>query len=667
MNLRCIRPVSLGYLVGALSWACSASDEVKSEQRDAATVGGNSSHTGGTSTRRSAGGTEGDFKNTNGGSGTTQTVATGGTSSVLSAMGGTQATGGTRSTAKTASGGSSSTATAGTSNTLGSAGSTPGGTTGTGGSGSTKATGGTSVAGGSSGTLKFTGGGPAAGGSRASGGSKASGGTSQNVVGGATLGSGGATSSGGSSSTSVQTDGCSDTLALGVTLSEIGVFQSGKISVMQAGSAVTPNTKYNAHIIEGRPAVFRAYVKVDSGFQARPLSARLVLNDGAAAYYAKQTLSASSTELNASNSFSIAVPASAMVAGLNYSLKIVECESGSGTAHQPQFPSAGQAPLTTRYTGPIKITAVAVTANNITPTLDDNFVKTMKAELDAMYPATEAQITVASSPITGCKLTPSTAADGNIWSDCLDLVRSRRTTDRPANDVYYLGVVTPATSLRTFCGNACIAGISFEATASGASGRASLATGYLPDSLDTVAHELGHAQGLEHSPGCGADSTDPGFPYITSNKAYIGWVGWDNRKPGSFLDPAKVTDIMAYCTPQWVSDYVYAQWEDRAATLNRKTLVMGAAEAALWRVLNVVGGRASWGHPIGYPEPPSGDPEGATVLDAQGHAIQETTVYRTPISIDSTEATSAASYMIPEPADSWDAIQIADITAHFQR
>jgi hypothetical protein len=454
---------------------------------------------------------------------------------------------------------------------------------------------------------------------------------------------------------------------LGVALSEVAVFQSGKIPVMQAGAAVAPSTAYGADIVEGRSSMFRAYVTVDTGFEARQLSARLILNDGASTYYAKQTISASSTELSTTNTFQIAVPAADVAAGLNYSIKIVECGTGSGTAHSPQFPAAGQANLATRLTGPVKITVVPVTANNITPTLDQAFASAVEAELEAMYPTNDVQITLSSTPITGCGVTPSTAADGTSWSNCLDLVRSRRSADKSASDVYYLGVLTPAASLRSFCGNACIAGISFQVTGTGSSTRASLSVGFVPDGLDTMAHELGHAHGLVHSPGCGASGADASFPYITNGKSYIGWVGWDSRKPSTLLDPAKLTDIMAYCEPQWVSDFVYSKWEDRVATVNKNLSVTGALEAGLWRVLNVVNDLAEWGQPIVYPEPASGDPEAATVLDVFGHAIREITVYRTGIAIDSPDVVTAVSYMIPEPEDSWDSVLIADTLARFPR
>ena len=485
-----------------------------------------------------------------------------------SALGGSATTGGTSAT--TGGSGIGGARASGGATTTGGASSNTGGTTTTGGAkglGGSSTFGGSKTTGGSTGLggtrASTTGGARSSGGTNATGGSKSTGGFSNTGGSKATGGAGntgGNNATGGTSGALTGADGCSDTLALGLSLNELAVFQSGKISVMKNGAEVAATTQYGADIIEGRPTLFRAYVTTDSGFQSRQLSARLSLNDGASTYYSKQTIGGSSTELSTTNSFQIQIPAADIKAGLNYSLKIVECGTGSGTAHNPQFPADGQASLATRLTGVIKITVVPVTANNITPTLDQNFQTSLKQVMEAMYPTSAAQVTLNSTPITGCGITPTTADDSATWSSCLDLVRSRRSADRPATDVYYLGVLTPAATLSAYCGGGCVAGISFEATATGASGRSSLAIGFLPQALNTAAHELGHAHGLAHSPGCGASSTDANFPYVVSGKAYIGWVGWDSRTPTTFLNPSTVTDIMAYCTPQWVSDYVYSKW-----------------------------------------------------------------------------------------------------------
>jgi hypothetical protein len=647
----------VGVLTFSAVFGCSGSNNESADATPGAVggavgVGGNSakSTTSGSST---GGNAYGGATATVGGSGSSRGGATSGGSASGGAATGGKATGGAA-TGGAATGGAATggAATGGTAT----GGAATGGTA-TGGA----ATGGTRTSGGTGATAGRLSGGASSGGSKSGGtagigaaaGTKSAGGSSAggtSAVAGASAGGTGA----------MGNDGCSDTLALGLTMSEVAVFQTGKISVMKAGAAVTATTQYGAEVIEGRPALFRVYVTTDSGFQSRQLSARLTLNGGSTPYYAKQTIAGSSTELATTNSFQIQVPASELKSGLSYSVQIVECATGSGTAHSPQFPATGTSPIATRATGVIKLTLVPMTANNITPALDS--VSTgLKALLEAQYPTSGAQITVATTPITGCKITPSTAADGNIWSDCLTLVRSRRTSDKVASDVYYMGVVTPASSLNAYCGSACIAGIGYVATGATASTtRAALALGYIPQGLGSIAHELGHNHGLEHSPGCGADQADPGFPYVTKGVAYIGWVGWDNQSPTKFLDPAKYTDIMAYCDPVWVSDYVYSQFADRIATLNGAPMWLGADAASTWRVLDVVNGRATWGVPLTDPVPPSGIPESGTILDAAGNALLEVTVYRTNISDG-----RGAMYLVPEPSDSWAGLSIGSTYVTF--
>jgi hypothetical protein len=208
-------------------------------------------------------------------------------------------------------------------------------------------------------------------------------------------------STGGTTGSTID-DGCKDESAKGVTIGEIAVFQAGKISVMKGGTAATPKTAKGAEIVQGKDALFRVYVTVDSGFQSRELSARLLLNGQSAGYYAKATISASSSELTTANSFNIQVPGSAITASLDYRVQIVECATGSGTDHAPIFPSSGVASLATRKTGLVKITLIPVTSGGNTPTLDAAFVDPITKVMNAMYPTSAAQITVSTTPLTGC-------------------------------------------------------------------------------------------------------------------------------------------------------------------------------------------------------------------------------------------------------------------------
>jgi hypothetical protein len=501
---------------------------------------------------------------------------------------------------------------------------------------------------------------PSSGGAKAGGAAGTAAATGGKNTGGSSSNGGNATAAG-SSNVSMGADGCSDSLALGINISELAVFQSGKISIMKSGAAVTATTEQGAAVIQGRDAMFRIYVTTDSGFQSRQLSARLTLNGGTTPYYAKQTISGSSSELSTTNSFQISVPASEMTSSLSYSVKVVECGTGAGTAHSPVFPASGTATIATRATGVIKITLVPVSTKNTAPDLTA-LSTSLPAHIEAQYPTTKAQITVSSTPITGCGIAASTAIDTTTWDDCLTSVRNRRTSDKPASDVYYVGVVIPTTTYAQYCGNACVAGVGYVATSANmATARALIAVGF-PDALDSITHELGHNHGLEHSPGCGADQADASFPYIVKGVAHIGWVGWSRENPTKFLDPASYTDLMAYCDPVWVSDYIYAKFATRIAALNGVSALWKGTEAAsTWRVLDVINGNAKWGVPLTDPVPAFGEPESGTVYDANGNSLLEVTVYRT-----NSSSSKSAMYLVPEPSVDWATLQIGSTTVAFQ-
>src|SRR5579859_2395561 len=69
-----------------------------------------------------------------------------------------------------------------------------------------------------------------------------------------------------------------------------------------------------------------------------------------------------------------------------------------------------------------------------------------------------------------------------------------------------------------------------------------------------LAHEEGHNFGRQHSPCGGASNPDPNYPYPGGT---IGVPGWDAFAASDNLKPTTDTDIMGYCSNQWISDYVY--------------------------------------------------------------------------------------------------------------
>ena len=71
---------------------------------------------------------------------------------------------------------------------------------------------------------------------------------------------------------------------------------------------------------------------------------------------------------------------------------------------------------------------------------------------------------------------------------------------------------------------------------------------------ETIAHETGHNLDLPHAPCGGPDGPDPNYPYAGGG---IGTWGYD-IDTGALYDPAVYVDLMTYCSPEWVSDYNFA-------------------------------------------------------------------------------------------------------------
>jgi hypothetical protein len=120
----------------------------------------------------------------------------------------------------------------------------------------------------------------------------------------------------------------------------------------------------------------------------------------------------------------------------------------------------------------------------------------------------------------------------NILSD-LDAVRVAEGTSR-----YYFGVVDP-----TYTSG--VAGIGYVGGKS--------ALGWDKGSNDFVAaHEWGHNWGRQHAPCGNAGNPDLNYPYAGGT---IGVYGFDVAAQS--LKPPTSSDLMGYCSNEWISDYNY--------------------------------------------------------------------------------------------------------------
>jgi hypothetical protein len=204
---------------------------------------------------------------------------------------------------------------------------------------------------------------------------------------------------------------------------------------------------------------------------------------------------------------------------------------------------------------PRSATPLAITVNNV-PTFNVRFVPVTVGSLTGnvstgnmndfltstrrMHPIQDVNATVR-APFTSTA-TQLQSGDGNgQWLTVLQEMNALRTADGAASNVHYYGVVKVNYSSG-------VAGYGYVP------GRAAMGWDYLPSGDAVAVHEWGHNFGRPHTNCGGADSPDPSYPY---SGGIIGQYGW-NPSTGALVQP-NATDVMGYCSNQWVSDYTWTR------------------------------------------------------------------------------------------------------------
>lgn len=447
--------------------------------------------------------------------------------------------------------------------------------------------------------------------------------------------------------------GCSETPVTGLSLSAIDAYQTVQIPIMDEGQPIQRGAR-NADVVVGRKTVFRVHVRPEAGWAPREVSARIELTDAPQgpkqAFFGMARPAGASSDADLGSTFQIEVPAEAIKPGTQYAVTLLDCGGGAAPgapgASRARFPSDGFAELGARETGPIKIHIVPISGTSVT----EAALQPFKERVEAVYPITEVQFTIGS---------PLTSAAGSMCS-LLASVTSRRSQDRPPNDVYYYGLAPGILGGQSGCSNT-------STSAQGSKVSAGWAQGYRPDDgrtgAATMCHELGHAHGRFHAP-CNVSDPDRRYPYPNAD---IGVWAYD-RRTNEFYEPSR-KDMMSYCPEPrwsaWISDYNYQALLERAAQVNAQAeiqpFVAGGERETSWRLLVSDSAGLHWvEEPLLVRGTPEGQPERAVVHGERG-AMQEVEVYVRPLE----DGVGEGAFMLtlPEPDASWRAIEVPGLLA----
>jgi hypothetical protein len=321
------------------------------------------------------------------------------------------------------------------------------------------------------------------------------------------------------------------------------------------GDAVVPEAMRNAPLIEGRPLLARVHVVADMGFAARKLRAVLSLGyrDGSKFEIEDTKMIAGSSALDKlDTTFNFLVPAANVRPGTALVASVYETDAAMGAdpAVLPRFPAMGGADLAVKA-GKMEMDIVFVPDGMLMDTPE----RRLKLERDVydLYPVQKLNIRY-HAPV------PSDGAFSS--SKGFAILRDTREADG-AKPYEYYHYLTGATGVG-------YAGVSRSAgpTVGAAASRVSITivrNKAIDGNTNTVAHETGHANGLNHMPGCGAAGPDKNYPYLMP-AGDMGVNGY-SLSFNTFKSRMMFRELMSYCRPRWISDYSWTKFEARVRIL----------------------------------------------------------------------------------------------------
>jgi hypothetical protein len=294
-------------------------------------------------------------------------------------------------------------------------------------------------------------------------------------------------------------------------------------------------------LVANRDALLRVFVVANGANTARP-DVRVRLYDGATLLQTstitapEASVRTATAEGTLSSTWNLLVPAANVRTTLRVLVDLDPTQAVADADRSDNTWPAGGAPqpitVSTAPTFTVRFVPVTVgtLTGNVSAANKDQFLATSRR----IWPLQNV-VSDVRAPFTS-SATDLQSNDGNgNWLTVLSEMNTLRSTDGAPSTMHYYGVVKVNYSSG-------VAGYGYVP------GRAAIGWDYLPSGDGVAAHEWGHNFSRQHAP-CGTTG-DPNYPYAGAIINYWGW----NSTTNTLVSP-NATDVMSYCSNNWVSDY----------------------------------------------------------------------------------------------------------------
>lgn len=355
-------------------------------------------------------------------------------------------------------------------------------------------------------------------------------------------------------------------LAADIALTSVQLNQGVVTGFVDDGAVLAENQR-NADVIAGRPTLLRGFWELAPGFSPRELEGRILVDNGGTveAFSDVRLVDGPPETSLLDGGFLWELPADVLQPESTIAFEIVEPDGvgGVGPEGGARVPAEGFADVGVAAGDHVlSLVVVPLGYGNLTPDLSAANKATLEAALYDQNPATVLDIEY--HPVVDY---PYAVNNGSQLGDILGFLGNLKQQEGAGPEVYYAGVINVGCFV-VGCGNAGTTGIAYIPGANEFSSlqRVSANVWYQAESSSqTVVHETGHNQGLNHvaCPFASSSNTDPAYPYQGGEIGGWGWGGSTGEIAGS-----DSYDYMSYCGPSWVSDWTWNKVENRIATLS---------------------------------------------------------------------------------------------------